>query len=113
MTAERVLMAILLGGIAVGCWIVLYPFISALLWAAILTFTTCPVYDWLRQQFRINRAGAAGLMVLATAVIVVLPLALAAPSGADDVNQLEKVVRDAIQAGLPSAPDWVEQLPVV
>jgi predicted PurR-regulated permease PerM len=113
MTAERVLMAILLGGIAVGCWIVLYPFISALLWAAILTFTTWPVYEWLRQRSRMNRAGTAGVMVLATAVIVVLPLALAAPSGADDVNQLEKVVRDAIQAGLPSAPDWVGQLPVV
>jgi predicted PurR-regulated permease PerM len=113
MTAERVLMAILIGGIAVGCWIVLYPFISALLWAAILTFTTWPVYEWLRQRLRINRAGAAGIMVFATAVIVVLPLALAAPGGADDVNQLEKVVRDATQAGLPNAPDWLGQLPVV
>ena len=37
MTAERVLMGLLLGGVAIGCVLVLYPFISALLWAAIAT----------------------------------------------------------------------------
>ena len=50
MTAERVLMALLLGGIGVGCVLVLYPFFSALLWAAILVFTTWPVCEWLRQH---------------------------------------------------------------
>ena len=35
MIAERVLMALLLGGVAVGCVLVLYPFFSALLWAAL------------------------------------------------------------------------------
>ena len=50
MTAERVLLALLLGGIAVGCVLVLYPFFSSLLWAAILVFTTWPVCEWLRQQ---------------------------------------------------------------
>ena len=56
MTAERVLLALLLGGIAVGCVLVLYPFFSSLLWAAILVFTTWPVCEWLRQQVRL-RAG--------------------------------------------------------
>ena len=49
MIAERVLMALLVGGIAVGC-VVLYPFFSALLWAAILVFTTWPVCEWLHSH---------------------------------------------------------------
>lgn len=113
MIAERVLLAILLGGIAAGCGVVLYPFLSAILWAAILTFTTWPAYDWLRQRLGVNRMVAAGLMVLATAVVVVLPLALAAPSGVGDVNQLEKMIRDAVQTGLPSAPSWLPEVPVI
>jgi predicted PurR-regulated permease PerM len=113
MTAERVLMALLLGGVAAGCTIVLLPFLSAILWAAILTFTTWPVYWWMRQSLRLNRVAAAGVMVAATAVVVVLPLALAAPGGADDVNQLQKVVRDAVQAGLPGAPSWLPDVPLL
>ena len=50
MIAERILMGLLLGGVAIGCVLVLYPFLSALLWAGILVFTTWPVYDWLRTQ---------------------------------------------------------------
>ena len=43
MTAERVLMGLLLGGIGIGCVQVLYPFFSAILWAAILTYTAWPM----------------------------------------------------------------------
>ena len=47
MIAERILMGLLLGGVAIGCVLVLYPFFSALLWAGILVYTTWPVFDWL------------------------------------------------------------------
>jgi predicted PurR-regulated permease PerM len=113
MTAERLLLALLLGGIGVGCVLVLYPFFSALLWAAILVFTTWPVCDWLHQQLRLRRGAAAGVMVALTAVTIVLPLALAAPSGANDVNHLRTVIDDALRAGLPGAPDWVYAIPLV
>ena len=113
MTAERVLLALLLGGVGIGCVLVLYPFFSALLWAGILVFTTWPVCDWLHQQLRLRRAAAAGVMVALTAVIIVLPLALAAPSGANDVNHLRGVIEDALRAGLPGAPDWIYAIPAV
>lgn len=112
-TAERVLMGLLLGGIGIGCAQVLYPFFSALLWAAILTYTTWPVYEWLRTRLHISRSAAALLMVVIVAVVIVLPLALAAPSEADDATQLRKLIQDTLQAGLPGAPDWVAGVPVV
>ena len=113
LTAERVLMGLMLGGIGIGCVQVLYPFFSAILWAAILTYTTWPIYEWLRARTHIGRAGSALLMVLLVAVVIVLPLALAAPSGADDAKELNGLILNALQAGLPGAPSWLADVPVV
>ncbi len=113
MIAERVLMTVLIGGVAAGCVLVLYPFFSALLWAAILVFTTWPVSEWLRVNLRLGHSGAAVLMVALTAVVLVLPLALAAPDGASDVNHLHTVIEDALRGGLPNAPRWVFDVPVL
>ena len=86
MTAERVLMGLLLGGIGIGCVQVLYPFFSAILWAAILTYTAWPMYDWLRARLKIGHVASSLAMVLIVAVVILLPLAVAAPSGADDAG---------------------------
>ena len=113
MTAERLLMTLLIGGIAVGCTLVLRPFLSAVLWAAILTFSTWPICEWLRLRLRLGHMGAAGLMVAIVAVGVVLPLALAAPGGADDIERLRLLAQGAVQAGLPGAPPWLRGVPVL
>src|SRR6201996_1807768 len=113
MIAERILMGLLLGGVAIGCVLVLYPFLSALLWAAILVFTTWPVYDWLRLQLRLRRAPTALLMVALTAVLLVLPIAVAAPGSSDDVTKLRHVIMDGLRAGLPDSPPWVFDIPLI
>ena len=113
MTTERLLLALLLGGIGVGCVLVLYPFFSPLLWAAILVFTTWPVCEWLHVRLRLRRGAAASVMVALIAVVIVLPLALAEPGGANDVNHLRAVVEDALRAGLPGSPMWLFEIPLV
>ncbi len=112
MLAERVLMGLLLGGIAIGCVLVLYPFVSSILWAGILVFTTWPVAEWLRRHLRVGHGGAAGIMVTVTAVLIVLPLALAAPASTGDVAHLRAAVEDALRSGLPETPGWVFDVPV-
>ena len=113
MTLERILMGLLLGGIALGCTLVLWPFFSAILWAAILAYTTWPIYEWLRTRGHLGHLGAAGVMVATAFVTVVLPIALAVPGGADDVDQLRKALQAAIAAGLPGSPPWLREVPAV
>ncbi len=108
---ERIMMGLLLGGVASGCIIVLYPFFSSLLWAAILTFTTWPVYKHLAE--RSGRYTAAALMMLLTAVLVVLPLALVASAGVADVPGMIQGLEAAFQMHLPGPPLWVEKTPLV
>ena len=113
MIAERILMGLLLGGVAIGCVLVLYPFISALLWAGILVYTTWPVFSWLRLHLHLRRAWAALLMVTLTAVLLVLPIGVAAPGSADDVSQLRHAIMDGLRAGLPDSPLWVFDIPLI
>ncbi|OYV41361.1 MAG: hypothetical protein B7Z80_02000 [Rhodospirillales bacterium 20-64-7] len=111
--AERILMGLLLGGVAIGCVLVLYPFFSALLWAGILVYTTWPVFGWLRQHLRLNRVLAALAMLFLTAVLLVLPVVVVAPGSADDVARLRHVIMESLRAGLPDSPLWVFDVPLV
>jgi predicted PurR-regulated permease PerM len=92
---------------------VLYRFLSAILWAAILVFSTWPLAEWLRPRLGGRQGAVAGAMVLGTALVVVLPLALAVPGGADDIAALRRAAEDALRAGLPPAPPWVGDVPLV
>ena len=106
-------MWMLIGGVALGCAAVLYPFLSALLWGGILVFTTWPVHEWIRARLHLGRVVAALVMVGLTAIILVLPIALAAPGGGDDVTHLRHAVEDALRGGLPVAPQWLRDLPLL
>ena len=111
--AEQVLAGALLAGLAIGCAVVLLPFLSAILWGAILVFTTWPLFAWLRVTLRIGSRATAGLMVALTTVLIVLPIAAAVPAGAEDANALRYSVEAALAAGLPGAPSWLHEVPLV
>ena len=110
---ERGLLVVLLAGLAIGCLYVMRPFLSSVLWAAILVFTTWPVHEWLRRKLRLGHTPAAALMVLVVAVLVLLPLAVALPTGADDAAGARAAVDRLFAAGLPTAPDWVGSVPMI
>ncbi len=113
MSAEKILMALLLGGIATGCVIVLYPFLSAMLWAAILVFSSWPLFRYLRG-LGLGRVGAAVAMVTLTAIVVVLPIALAAPDSIKDVVHVRALAMQAFEGGgLPAAPAWLPEVPLI
>lgn len=113
LTVERLLMILLLTCVAVGCFLVVRPFISAILWAAILVYSTWPLYIGLQRRLRLGRLGTAALMVTTGIVLVVVPLALAVPSGADDASHLRQGLQDLMQNGLPISPNWIWQIPVI
>ena len=94
MIAERVLMALLLGGIAIGC---VRRAAAVLLGPALGRHPGVHHLAGLRVAAPAPASAAVasppGLMVVLTAVAVVLPLALAAPGGADDVDHLRAIDR--------------------
>lgn len=111
MTTERIMLGFLLVGVAYGCGVVLWPFLSAILWAAILTFTTWPLFKRLRR--RIPPVLAAVTMMIICAVAIVLPLALLTSTGIQDLP----AATASITAGLAhfrkneAAPLWIAHIP--
>jgi len=96
-----------------GCLLVLRPFVSALLWAVVLCFSSWPVYDRLRRWLGNRRTLAALLMTLAMILIILLPFVVVAVTLADNVKELDGAVRGWIDAGPPPPPGWLAQVPVL
>src|SRR5690349_16203667 len=99
--------------LAIGCAAVLWPFLSSLLWAAVICFSTWPIYRWCEQALGGRRGLAAALMTLLVALILVAPFAIMVAALADSVSSLITTATRVIEQGPPTPPRWVAGLPVV
>ena len=96
-----------------GCLLVLRPFISALLWAAVLCFSSWPVYRRLLRLLGSRRTLAALVMSLGMILVVLLPFVIIGSTLADNVKELTAATRYWISQGPPSPPAWLEKTPMV
>src|SRR4029434_3216293 len=99
--------------VAVGCALVLWPFLTALMWAAVICFSTWPIYRWCERALGGRRGLAATLMTLLVAVVLVAPFAIMVATLTDSVVALATTVTHVIEQGPPMPPRWVAGLPVV
>ncbi|URK86132.1 AI-2E family transporter (plasmid) [Rhizobium sp. RCAM05350] len=74
--------------LAIGCALVLWPFLSAILWAAVICFSTWPIYCRCERAVGGNRAAAAAAMTLLVVFVVAAPLAFLVTALADDITNL-------------------------
>ncbi|MBM3378136.1 MAG: AI-2E family transporter [Betaproteobacteria bacterium] len=93
--------------------LVVLPFLSALLWAAIVTITLWPLRDALVLRLRLGANLSATLMTLALLAILVAPIAAATVVLANYTDDLLGQARSLMQNGLPEPPAWLAALPLV
>jgi predicted PurR-regulated permease PerM len=99
--------------LGVGCIVVLWPFLSALIWAAVLCFSTWPIYTWFEGLLGGRRTPAALLMTLLVAAVVVAPFAILVATLADSVATVAQAVNRLLEQGPPAPPAWVAELPFI
>nr|WP_314481363.1 AI-2E family transporter [uncultured Pseudomonas sp.] len=110
---DRLLIQILLLALlGAGLW-VMAPFISALLWGAILAFASWPLMRFLTRVLGGRETLAAGLLTCAWILIVALPLVWLGFNLADHIRDATLFVRDVQVDGLPDAPAWLVDVPLV
>jgi predicted PurR-regulated permease PerM len=102
-----------LAALLLGCLLVLRPFVSALLWAAILAYCTWPAFRLLRERAKLSPTFAALVMVTVEMLVVGLPLLFAAPIKAEDVEGLRNSVEGLISGGMPGIGDKLAHIPLV
>ena len=110
---EQVIAISLLILLLIGSYLVMQPFISALLWAALLCYATWPLFSRLNTRLKNRRNTAALLLCIALTAVVIAPLTLVAISLAENVNKLNGMLHIVLAQGLPLPPDWVGTLPLV
>jgi predicted PurR-regulated permease PerM len=99
--------------LAAGCLLVMRPFVSALLWAAVLTFSCWPLYRRLLALVGNRRTLAATIISLAMILIILIPFIVVGATLADHVSALVTAVRKWTEAGPPAAPEWLHKVPLV
>ena len=99
--------------LALGCAIVLWPFLSSLLWAAVICFSTWPIYTWCERTVGGRRGLAAALMTSSVALVLVAPFAIMVATLADSLSSLVTTATSLLEHGPPAPPHWVVGLPVV
>lgn len=108
---EQALALLALAVIGAGCFLVLRPFLSAILWALVFAAAMHRPATWLSA--RIGRTRAALLLSLGTALLTLVPLGLLAVRGAAEFATLQEQIGRLRDQGLPEAPGWVAGLPLV
>jgi predicted PurR-regulated permease PerM len=99
--------------LATGCLVVIYPFVSALLWAVILCFVTWPTFLWSVRLLGGRCTLAATLLALLVAALLVVPFVAVGLKLADNVSHLTTVISQELEHGLPVLPAWVADIPLV
>jgi predicted PurR-regulated permease PerM len=110
---ERNLGWIVLAILLAGCLLVLWPFVSALLWAVVLCFSTWPIYHRILRLLGGRRTLAATVMTLAMILGVLLPFVIIGTTLADSVKELTTAARHWLDAGPPAPPAWLAKVPIV
>jgi len=110
---DRLLIQIVLLALLGAALWVMAPFISALLWGAILAFASWPLMRLLTRVLGGRETLAASLLTTAWILIVALPLVWLGFNLADHIRDATAFVRDVQVGGLPEAPDWLGGIPLV
>ena len=97
--------------LAIGCFLVVRPFISALLWAAILVFCTWPIFLALHERARVPRGLAAIIMVVASFLILVVPIVYVAPTSRAEIDGLQATIERILAGGLPDITPALAAIP--
>jgi predicted PurR-regulated permease PerM len=95
-----------------GCFLVLRPFLTAIVWAAILTATTWPLFVRLRDAMRGHTGLASLAMVVVISLTLLAPFVVVGATIADNAEHLWALVRRLVAEGPPAPPEWVAQIPL-
>jgi predicted PurR-regulated permease PerM len=98
--------------VVAGCLLVLTPFATALLWAAVICFATWPIHRRVERLCRHRRTLAAGITTGLVVVFTVLPFVLTASVLDRNMADLIASAQALGTQGLPPPPDWVGRIPL-
>src|SRR5215212_8953137 len=90
---EQTLTLGLLGVLIAGCFLVLRPFLTALLWAVVLCATTWPLYVRIKYWCGDRATIASGAMTLLISVVVLAPFVIVGVTLAENFDRMAEFTK--------------------
>jgi predicted PurR-regulated permease PerM len=109
--ARRVLLAILLIVLALMCMAILRPFVTPILWAAILSYSAWPLFHALRGWLHGLQTPAALLATLIIALAVVVPVLWMLALVQLELIQAYQLIAHYLAERPHSVPAWMVRIP--
>lgn len=94
-----------------GSMMVLAPFTVALLWAAILSYSTWTPYQYLCKWLGGRCNTAAAIIVLAILLILFLPFLFGGFGLAANAHAISTYIHELTENGFPALPAWILKIP--
>lgn len=110
---KRLAQVSLVALLILGCLLVLYPFLAAMLFAGVVSITTWPLYERLLSLLRGKNILAASAMSLILILGMLVPTVLLTISLGNTVHRVvgEQLIPFLHSIDLGELPAWVSQLP--
>ncbi len=94
------------------CLMIMYPFVSIMMWSIILAMAIFPLHHALAKKIGGRNKLASGIIVLAILAIFVVPMGMITGSLVDEVKEL-KSLYDSGSLALPSPSEKVKEWPLI
>jgi predicted PurR-regulated permease PerM len=109
---EQIAGLILIGAIVLGCGLVLKPFASAILWAAILCFATWPLHELFLKWFHGRRNLAAMTMTVVLSLVLLIPFLVVGLTFTDSIQSALEWFNSQKGVTLGPPPSWLDNIPI-
>lgn len=96
----------------IGCFIVLRPFIPAMMLALIFSLSTWPAFIWVQAHLGNRITLAASLMTVLLAACFIAPLIFLGTSVADNFSHIFSGLVTALTTYAKDPPEWISRLPL-
>ncbi|NJD90404.1 MAG: AI-2E family transporter YdiK [Geobacter sp.] len=109
----RITLAVILIAILIAaCFWIMKPFLSAIIWAAMIVIATWPLMLTIQEKLGKKRWLAVVVMTLFLLLILIAPLTLAVSTLIDKAQQLASNSQILTELRIPPPPDWLLNLPL-
>ena len=105
--------ALFIGGLIVGSFWVLQPFLGAVVWAVMIVVPTWPIMLWVQARLGGRRWAAVTVMSLLILAFLFVPLLGALATLLQHVDDIARLAKHLQQLQLPPPPSWLAGLPFI
>lgn len=110
---KQIIILTLFIGLFVSVYQIVSPFLLSLVWAAIIAYTTWPIYQFILRKTNGKDTLTAFIMILSLLTLIATPFIVVGLSLSENAPYIYNIVLSAIQHKESIPIDWIKNIPII